>query len=315
MNKSLLKNLFENIYRYRARLAIACVMVIISNGLLIADPLLFRQALITLNSSQPSAFWTHWLGAYAHSIFGWALLLLLVAAISAILKYYMRMIFIAVSREVELEVRAKLFEHIQHQSRAFFDRHEIGDLISRLTNDITAYRDVLGPGLMYPVFFLTIEIPAFIALFSLSVPLAWLSLIPVFLIYALHFLVRRPLFQVSDQVQDSLSEMSTMAHEHYSGIRIIKSYGIEDSTEQLFRRLCEHFSQVNRRLSNFQSLIFPVLNTITRVITVSLVLLTGAMILLGWSLLSTADFLSFMWIQSYIFGPLLMLGWILPIYQ
>lgn len=320
MDKTLLENLLHIVTRYKGRISVSCLMVLFSNVLLILNPLIFREALLTLvpqsgPQHQIAPFYKFVLGSAINSIYGWAVLLLAIAITSALLRYYMRYIFIAISREVEKDVRATIFAKIQIQSKAFFDRHPVGDLISRLTNDITAYRDVLGPGLMYPISFVTLMIPAFIALFSLSAWMALLSFLPIISIYALNLLIRTPLYRISHLVQSSLAEMSTMAHEHYSGIRIIKSYGIEAPTFQRFKKLCHQFSFLNMRLSSFQGMLFPILSLITKVTTILLVLLASAIILLRWGSLSLADFLSFMWIQSYIFGPLLMLGWILPMYQ
>lgn len=321
MNKSLLKNLFATIIRYRFRLILAFLMILIGNGLLVVNPLLFRQALLTLyfpSSEETNSFFPllkEWMSVHLRSVYSWALLLLAIAILSALLKYYMRLILTTIGREVELEVRDQLFDRIQLQSQAFFDRHQIGDLISRLTNDIAAYRDVLGPGLMYPMLFLTLEIPSFIALFYLSPSMALLATVPLVLVAILQIFIRQPLFWISQQVQQSLSAMSTMAHEHYSGIKVIKSYGIEEEMQKLFTSLCRQFSFFNSRLSCLQGSLFPVLSLITKVATLSLVILSAFMIFNGWSQLTLADFLSFMWIQSYVFSPLLMLGWILPIYE
>lgn len=320
MNKTLLGSLLDTIVKYWKWMAVSFVMVCLSNLLLVCNPLIFRHALLTLDpqlggQSHLPAIYQVLLGSYIHSVYSWALLLLIVAVISAILKYFMRYIFMAISREVEREVRAKLFAKIQLQSKAFFDRHPVGDLVSRLTNDIMAYRDLLGPGIMYPISMITFMIPAFLALFSLSVPMALLSFFPVISIYFVNVATRGPLFRTSEHVQHSLAEMSTMVHEHYSGIRVIKSYEIEKEAFKRFKQLCSEFSAISMRFTCWQGLLLPLLSLITKITTVLLVLLAGAIILLGWSYLNTADFLSFMWIQSYIFAPLLMLGWVLPMYQ
>jgi ATP-binding cassette, subfamily B, multidrug efflux pump len=320
MNKNLLGSLWDMIRHYRWRFLLAFLLVLISNALLVLNPLIFRQAILAVTipeeiSTPQANFFYAILGPLFHCAYSWAYLLIGIATLSAILKYYMRMIFISIGREVEVEVRNQLFERIQAQSRTFFDLHGIGDLISRLTNDITAYRDLLGPGMMYPLFFITLVTPALIALFFLSPLMATVSLIPIIGIYLFHIAIRQPLLQASQEVQKSLGEMSMMVHEHYSGIRILKSYGIERLTAGLFEKICLHFNKLNMRFVCLQGMVFPVLTLIIKMINVLVVLLAGAIILLGWSQLDVADFLSFMWIQSYIFSPLLMLGWIMPMYQ
>jgi len=321
MEKSLIDNLKVVLIRYRWRLLKGFLMMLVSNSLLILNPLIFRQAVMAFDPSSPetdgflvSRF--GWLmGEHKASIGIWACLLLTIAATSAFFKYWMRMTFITVSREVELEVRSKIFKKIQFQSMAFFDRHGIGDLLSRLTNDISAYRDVLGPGIMYPLFFLTIFIPGLVAMFSIAAPLASISLIPIMIIPFVNFAVRGHIYTMASSVQRILGKMSNMVQEHFSSVRIIKSYVIENAAGMRFRELCRQLQRMSLRLASIQGSLFPFFTFLTKVITVLLVMFSGLFILRAWSDLTTADFVSFMWIQSYIFFPVLMLGWLIPVYE
>lgn len=300
MEDTLIANLKGTIYRYRWRILFSFTLLAISNVLLIVNPLIFRKAVVSLDGTK--------------SVWGWVALLVFISFLSAVLKYAMRLGFFSVGRDAEMEMRAAIFNKIQAQSMQFFDRHGTGELLSRLTNDISAYRDVLGPGIMMPLFFLTILVPAFVALFTISVPLALLSLIPLFVIPLFNQGIRGKIFELSLRIQRFLADLSNMAQEHYSGIRIIKSYAIEPFTTGLFSSLCRKMIRTNFKLVSFLGMILPFFNFITKSITVLVVLFSGAIILKGWGKLAAADFLAFVWIQSYIFFPMLMLGWVLPIY-
>lgn len=324
MPKTLLHHLQQIISQFRFRLVTASCLILISNLLLIINPLIFRQAILTLLAipTDQKSFLTSFshavLGSYFLSPWAWGLLLFLIAVLSASLKYRMRTLFFSVSREVELELREKLFNRIQNQSRAFFDQHSIGGLLSLLTNDITTYRDMLGPAFMYPMHCLTLIIPSLIALYYLSPLMTVVSLIPIVGIFLVNQKVKKPLFDISEKVQQSLSEMSVMAHEHFSGLRLIRSYGIEISSLQLFQKLCRSFSKFNVRFGSLQGILLPSLTFLTKTTSIVLVVISGGMVLLNWGFIghfTTADFLSFMWIQSFIFTPLLMLSWIIPLYQ
>jgi ATP-binding cassette subfamily B protein len=304
MQKSFIGNLFEKIAHYRNQLLLASLMVFISNGLLIVNPLIFRQALLDLQS------------AHHHSVFTWAFGLLIISAVAAFLKYSMRMIFFSISRHMELQMRELIFDRIHAQSKAFFDRHGIGDLLSRLSNDITAYSDMLAAGIMYPLFFISLVVPALAALFYLSPFMAAISLIPFFGMFLLNLWVSKPMFHISHRLQELLAKMSVMVHEHYSGIKLIKSYGIESQLVALFKHLCSCFSRLNLRFAGFQGLFLPALAFIIKLTMLALVAIASAVILLHWGPpISLADFLTFIWIQSYVFNPLLMLAWIIPTYQ
>lgn len=304
--------------QYRKRFAIAIAMVLASNCLLVLNPLLLRKAISSLNPSQAQAF-----SLILAPVFGekfsivstWALALLSISAVSAYFKYLMRIQFISISRDVERSVRLKLFERIQSQSRAFYDRHGIGELMSRLTNDISAYRDVIGPGIMYPIYFLTLVFPGMLALFYISPELAMVSLIPLAVIPILNETVKNQIYLLSFAVQEYLGKMSNMVQEHYSGIRIIKGYNVEHPLAKRFADLCHRLMQISFKLATFQGLFFPLYTLITKIVSALLVFSAGYIIFNAWNHLTAADFVSFMWIQSYIFFPILMLSWVLPIYQ
>lgn len=321
MEKSLFENLKAVLFRYRIRFFKGFLMLLISNFLLVFNPLVFRQAVFAFDpaSSEKNGFFGKFfinlLGPYYTSLYPWAILLITIAAISAFFKYWMRMTFITVSREVEMEIRSKLFGRIQEQSMNFFDHHGTGELLSRLTNDIAIYREVLGPGIMYPLFSLTVVLPGIIALFIISKSLALISLIPLLIIPFVNFLVGSRIYKTARLVQEKLGDMSNLVQEFFSAIRIIKSFVAEKVTLNIFSELSEKMKWMNLRLFNIQGSLFPFFVLLTKIITVLLVLFSGMIILNDWGELTAADFVSFMWIQSYIFFPVLMLGWLVPVYE
>lgn len=306
MEKSLFKNLLSIIKHYKIRYIKALSMLILSNGLLIINPLLFRKAAVEVA--------THGSGFFG-SIYFWTLLLLTLAALSSYLKYCMRIAFISISRDEEKKVRSKLFERIQEQSRAFYDRHGIGELISHVTNDISAYRDVLGPGLMYPMFSATLVVPGFIALFSISSTLAFVALIPLLLIPMSNVFFRKAIYRVSVKLQEALAELSNYVQETFSGVRTIKSYGSETLVAARFFKLCRGLVGINLRFNWLQGILLPFLNLMTKFASLGVVVLFGVLSFQGYMKLSTADFVSFFWIQSYVYFPALMLAWIIPMYE
>jgi ATP-binding cassette, subfamily B, multidrug efflux pump len=321
MEKNLFANLIAVLRHYRIRFVKAFFMVLVSNCLLILNPLVFRQAVMELDAhaGKPSGFiydMMKWLlGSHITSLGLWALILFIISIVSSYFKYQMRFAFISVSRDAERDIRSKLFVRIQSQSMAFFDRHGIGELLSRLTNDISAYRDVLGPGIMYPLFFTTIIIPGIIALFTISSSLAAIALCPLLVLPFVNIALRLKIYRVSYSVQKGLADLSNMVQEQYSGIRIVKSYVVEHFLSQRFNNICRTLMRMIFKFSCYQGLLFPFFTMLTKMITVVLVIFSGVIILKAWSTLSVADFVSFMWIQSYIFMPVLMLAWILPVYE
>jgi len=321
MDESLFLNIQKILRRYRKRFAIAFSMVLISNLLMVFNPLIFRQAVMAIdsNTGDPEGIlhviFLNLYGSSYHNIWVWAATLLFIAGLAAYFKYRMRVRFISISREEERRVRELIFEKVQMQSRKFYDDHTIGELISFLTNDIAVYREVLGPGIMYPIYCITLLLPGISALFLISPPLAILSLLPLLLIPLLNGTVRRYIYNYSLKVQTKIAILSGTVQEHFSGIRIIKSYGAEGNISHTFNEMSKKLVRDNMYLACLQGLLYPLFTLITKITTIFLVILSGGIILKGWSQLSTADFISFMWIQSYIYIPVLMLGWVLPVYE
>lgn len=319
MQKTLFKDFLTLLKRYRSKYILGSVLVILSNVLVILNPLILRQALIAMDPSSGIAQ-----GAFAlflqsnlgqSSVIPWVTLLLSVTVLIAAMRYRMRIAFITTSREAERDIRTVLFHRLQEQTQSFYDRFGAGELLSRLTNDISAYRTVLGPGIMYPMMFISLVIPGMAALFWISPPLATLTLIPMLIIPILNWVLKAPLYRFSTEVQAGLGEMSTMCAEDYSHIRIVKSYLMETRLVRTFNQLCERLISPNFKLMISEELLFPFFGLVTKTVTVLLVIFAGYMITHQWRSLSTADFISFMWIQSYIFIPVVMLAWLIPTYE
>jgi ATP-binding cassette subfamily B protein len=304
MERSFFSSLLNILKRNKFTLLKGVFLVFFSNLLLIVNPLVFRSVIQELQ-----------LGVKPPFILMATSLLVSFATVSAIFKYGMRITFISTSRVEERRLRSYLFDKIQGQSMAFFDQFGVGELLSRLTNDISAYRDVLGPGIMYPVFFLTLVIPGILALYFISPSLANLAMLPLLAIPIVNFLVRAFIYRDSKKIQELLGTLSGMTQEHFSSLRILKSYVAEDSFFDHFSKKAAQMIGLNVKLSFTQGLLFPFFTFLTRLITVVLVVVSGSMILKGWGELSVADFVSFMWIQSYIFFPVIMLSWLVPVYQ
>jgi ATP-binding cassette subfamily B protein len=145
--------------------------------------------------------------------------------------------------------------------------------------------------------------------------MAALTLLPVILIPFINIFLRKKIYDAFIGVQEKLSEMNNFVQETYSGIKIVKAYTGEPLTLKKFEVMCEEFFRKNLKLIIWQGFFHPFMILLTRITTILLVMLAGFIILKQYEGLSTGDFIAFMWIQSYIFFPVLILGWVLPIYQ
>lgn len=301
MEPTLGQNIKRVIFLNRGKLLFSFFLMILSNALLVINPLILRKAI--QDASLPTFSLPFWMG-----------LLITAALLSALLKYWMRLGFFSVARVAEKEVRAKLFQRIQNQAMPFFDRHGTGELLSRLTNDISAYREAVGFGVYYPLFFVTLLLPAFSVMFYLSPPLTAVALLPLFAFPFLNAFLRQIVHRLSLKVQEKLADLSNLTQEHFAGIRTIRAYVVENGVFQKFCTLCKELIRVNFKLILYLGSLFPLFTFLGRVATVLMVWLAGALLLWHWGTLSGADLVSFMWMQTYTLFPVLILGWMLPIY-
>ncbi len=309
MESTLFKQILFLCKRNKGRLILATCLVLLANLFLIANPLLLRQAISIIDGTKEVPY------PVMQRPFFWMLLLLGLTLLSGLCRYTMRMLFMLLSWKEEERIRSLLFERIQRQSSAFFDRHPTGDLLSRLTNDMTAFSDVLGPGLLFPIFCITLAVPAFIALFWISLPLGCLALFPMTLVPVILIGFRTQLFSLSQEVQRSLATLSTMTQENFSGITLVKSYGAEERSLNKFWKEGKNLESNATRFSTYQGALYPLISLLFRIITLLLVAFMGVSQWYNWKNLSGTDFISFMWIQSYTLVPFLMIGWIFPFYQ
>lgn len=310
MEKTLFKHLLAVISQYRIRFILAIALVCLSNALLILNPFIFRAAIKnTLEGSQDIS------GAFPIEKFSFVPVLLCIALTSAFLKYRMRIQFVSISRNAEEIFREKLYLKLQSQSRQFFDNHSLGDLINRLSSDISTYREMLGPGLMYPIFALTMMLPAAFSLFFLSKWLFLFSLLPLLVLLLINIASRESLYSLSLSSQQILSKMSVLAEETYSGVRIFKAYDFKKIGERLFSSLGLEHSSLRRKLFLRQGMVHPVFILILQGASASTAFLFSVLSSSSFHAVSTQDFLTFIWLQNYLFMPVMMLGWIFPLYQ
>jgi ATP-binding cassette, subfamily B, multidrug efflux pump len=298
MKGRLLHELRSVVGRYWRRILVAALALLLANALMICNPMLFRRAVAQFDA-----------GGERLQAALWGIVLVAIGTLSSLFQYRMRVGFISVSRDAEADLRMTLFQRMQRQTQSFFDRYRVGDLMSRLTNDVAIYREVVGPGLMYPASFLAITLPAVIAMGVISPPMTLLALVPILVIPPLMLSIRRTVYATSTKLQEALSDMNTLVQEDYSSIRLVKSYGQEEAFSSRFAQLCRRYFSQALRLVAVESIFFPLMGLIGKLTTVGLV----AMI--GFIAVTTADAASFMWIQSYLLVPVLMMGWILPLYQ
>ncbi len=245
-------------------------------------------------------------------LLGYAGLIVGISAAHGVFRFLMRRTVIVVSRLIEFDMRNELFAKLQSLSNAFYQRQNTGDIMARLTNDLNAVRSVLGPGVMYTVNTITTFIFVFFMMINISPMLTLMAMIPV---PAMIVIVNRFSKQINkrySEVQAQFAKISTKVQENLAGMRIVKSYVLENSEYEDFSRLNREYIDKNMRYVRIQAAFRPLMMLIAGAGMVLILLVGGRFIING--VITLGEFVAFHLYLSMLMWPSIALGWVLNIF-
>ena len=221
--------------------------------------------------------------------------------------------FVGTAFRCEYDLRMAFFRHTETLSQSFFQKYKTGDLMSRATNDLTAVRMAVGPGLLIGLdaifyFFLIPPIVIYI-----SPKLALYTFLPLLLMPYFAYKIKNVIDKRFRAVQEKFSNISEKAQENISGIRVVKGFNMSNQEEKIFNRLCKAFVKKNLSLVIPQSLLGPVFEYITYLGIIILLLVGGNMVLEGTITLGTL--IAFQMYISKMVWPMTAVGWCLSLFQ
>ena len=288
--------------RYRGALAWGTLMVLLTNSAAVSAPWILRSAIDDLSQSLTR----NKLLFYAALIFG-------ISLVEGIFRFLMRRILIGVSRKIELDLRNDLFRHLQKLTLGFFQSHPTGDLMARATNDLSAVRSVLGPGIMYSLNTLFTTLLAVTLLVSIHPQLAVLTLIPLLAVsFCVRFFGKR-IHERFERIQEQFSQLTTQAQENVSGIRVVKAYNQESAVIERFRQAADEYIRRSLSLVRVSGLVHPLLQFLLGLSAVGLIFLGGQLVIAGT--ISLGDFVAFMAYLAMLTWPTIALGWVINVVE
>ncbi len=228
-------------------------------------------------------------------------------------RFWMRKLIITVSRFVEYDLRKDFFEHLQRMSPSFYGRWRTGDLMSRASNDITAVRMVLGPGVMYPAETVIITIGALAFMFAISVELTLLSLLIMPVISVLVKQFGALIHKRFEAIQEKMSDISALVQENITGMRVVKAYVQEDHEVARFDRENEKYFQRNMRLVRLWGAFYPLLASLIGLGTALVLWWGGRMVIQG--VITLGELVAFFAYLAMLTWPMIAFGWVVNIYQ
>ncbi len=241
--------------------------------------------------------------------------LLAVAFIGAFAMVVVRRTMLNASWETQFDIRHDIFEHFTKLEGNYYDNNRVGDLMARMTADLGAVRTMMGVGIFMGLSTLLNLIMTFYRMFQLSVNLTLLTLLIVPFITLTFFFLLRVIHTRYEKVQEKFSDVSAMAQENFSGIRVIKGFGIEHRERGVFAKLNDDFIKRNMRLTAVDGPLFP-LTELMFGMTIGLLLFLGGRTVLGvGNNLSIGQFASFIFLFEGVQWPIIALGWIASVIQ
>src|SRR5262245_15873281 len=240
-------------------------------------------------------------------------LVVAIALVQAVARTFSRFVIFNVGRDIEYDLRNDLFRHLESQPLAFYQQRQTGDLMSRLVNDVTAVRMLLGPGVLnfintpvYYVYGLAIMLSI-----DVRLTLAALAIYPLALLavkYTSALLMERAL-----RVQEGLADLSTRVQENLSGIHVVKAYAAEERETRQFGALNERFQEQSLRLARVRGFIGPIMNIVGSVGSLVVLWYGGRRVIGGQ--LSIGDLVAFLGYLHLLAWPTMALGWMLSVLQ
>jgi len=287
---------------YRWRFAVGLASVIVSTALYSLIPTLLRRALDRLGQPAP------WLPIL--EIAGW---MLVVTLAMAVFRFTMREILNGVSRVIENDLRDALFARLTRLDSAWFGRTRTGEIMARLTNDLTAVRMAVGPAVMYLTNTIFGGLFALGFMVAISPRLTGLALIPMVLLPIVMFRLGKVTHDRFERVQATFGDLTTLVQEHLAGIRIVRAYAQEQAERARFEAVSAEYLRRNRALVTLNGLMNPAFTLLAGLGAAVVLGVGGTMVLEGT--LTVGTFVAFGLYLSNLSWPLIALGWVTNLFQ
>ncbi len=297
-----LVRLLPYLKKYKRTLYLGILTVLLSNLFSVFVPLIVGSTIDQLKR-EPSSW----------KLLEYAALIISTTFLSGFFTFLTRQTIIVTSRKIEYDLRNDFYSHIQKLSYSYFLNMPTGDLMAHGTNDISAVRNVLGPGIMYTSDTVVGFVMVISIMFSIDVKLTLFSLIPLPFVSAGVYYLGKLVNKHFESVQAQYSDLTARAQESIAGIRVVRSYVREEHEKGQFRTMSLNYMNRNLTLAQIQSLLWPLMGMLTGAATV-IVLWRGGFDVIT-SKLSLGTMVSFLIYLGMLTWPLIAFGWVVNIFQ
>ena len=306
--------------KYRWHLLLGIVFVSLSNYFRVLQPRMIREALdlVVENISFFNLYAGFDLQAQLFKTLGTTLLLfgLLVlglALLMGVFMYFMRQTIIVMSRLIEYDLRKEIFTHYEKLPLAFYKRNNTGDLMSRITEDVSKVRMYVGPAALYGINLVSLFIMVIYSMLKVSVELTIYCLAPLPLLSISIYYVSNLINKKSTVIQQQLAQLNSIAQEVYSGIRVVKSYVQQVPMIRYFAGQSDDYKDKALDLAKVNAFFFPLMILLIGASTVITVYAGGIQVAKGN--ITPGNIAEFVIYVNMLTWPVTAIGWVASIIQ
>ncbi|MBL4594827.1 MAG: ABC transporter ATP-binding protein [Flavobacteriales bacterium] len=326
-----LKHLNKYLVKYKFRLLLGFLFIVLANFFKIFPAQLIREALdlledkLTGEEILTQSFFsdiiesmpiTQIILLYASIIFG-------IAIITGVFTFFQRQTIIIMSRLIEFDLKNEIFNHYQKLDATFYKENNTGDIMNRISDDVLKVRMYVGPAIMYSFGLFSLFVMVVPLMFSINVKLSIYSLTPLPILSVIIYLVSARINKQSEKVQSKLSDITTLSQETYSGIRILKTYVKEKFFSSKLNQENEIYRMYSMDLVKTNSLFFPVMMLLIGMSTIFTIYIGGNIFIENASnplipdneKLTIGNILEFVIYINMLTWPVTAIGWVTSIIQ
>jgi ATP-binding cassette subfamily B protein len=278
------------------------ICVVLTNVIALTQPHVLRLAVDDL-----------YRGVTSEKLGRYALILIGIAFAGGVFKYFMRHFVIGISRHLENDLRNDLFAHLQTLPLEYYQRTRTGEIMSRATNDVSAVRMMLGPGIMYMVNTVTVAAVSVACMVAISPRLTFYSLLPLPLVSLTVWFFGDRIHRRFEAIQAQFAEISARVQENLSGARVIRAFTSEAREVDAFRGMNQEYLIRNQRLIQVWGVFYPMLGFLSGLAALLALYLGGREVVRGR--ITLGQFVAFTVYLGMLNWPVVALGWVINLFQ
>ena len=306
-----LRHLNKYFFKYRRNLIIGSIITIIARLFLLYTPRYVKKIFVTIEQYYDKSITED---VFRADLLEAILYIIGAALIASVLTFFMRQTIINVSRYIEFDLKNEIYAQYQKLSLNFYKKNRTGDLMNRITEDVSRVRMYGGPALMYSINTVALIVIVIIYMINASPKLTLYTIVPLPILSIIIYKLSKEIHKRSTIVQEYLSKLSTFTQESFSGISVIKAYGIEPQTSANFKSLAAESKEKQINLTKVQAWFFPMMILLIGTSNL-LVIYFGGMQYINGEIESIGTIAEFIIYVNMLTWPVATIGWVTSIVQ